>query len=250
MKISRFLPCCLLALTEIIYLSSCAPAYVPNAFNVPLIKNEHQTSIAVYGGTSGFDAQVSGAVYKHLALMGNYSHANNPQTGKDSSGFRKHNFSEAGIGYSFLKEEKPICLEVFTGYGEGNSSSRAASGGLYVNKGDVVSGDYSRYFIQGDFGFTSSIVEVGVAVRGSYVDFTNYSVDRNASSSYYHNLADWYIEPAGFVRVGYKFIKAQFQIGASIRTDFASVPIPKFTSAPFYISGGLYFTLFRKWDKK
>jgi hypothetical protein len=249
MKTARLILLYVSVAIGIIQLPSCAPAYVPNAFNIPLVKNEHQVSLAAFGGTNGFDAQVSGAVYKHLALMGNYSHANNPQTGKDSSGFRKHNFTEGGIGYSFLKEEKPICLEVYTGYGMGNSASRAASSGLYVNKGDVVSGDYSRYFLQADFGFTSSIIEVGAAVRGSYVDFVNYSVDAGGSSKSYHNLADWYIEPVGFVRVGYKFIKAQFQIGASLRSDFLSVPTPKFTSEPFYISGGLYFTLFRKWEK-
>jgi hypothetical protein len=229
-------------------LFSCAPAYIPNAFNAPLIKSKNEVNISGYGGTSGLDAQVSASVIKHVAVMADYSYTNRKNTGKDSSGFRNHNFFEGGVGYYMAPENKKTSLEVWGGFGTGSSAAKAASSGLYTSKGDIVSGYYSRYFLQVDYGYRAKIIETGFAVRGSYVNFSNYT--NSSTNMTYRGLDDVYIEPMGFVRVGAEFIKFSFQVGGSIRPSFFNDAKPKFTTQPFYFTCGVHVTLNRKWEDK
>jgi hypothetical protein len=229
----------------IIKLTSCAPAYIPNTFNAPLIKSKNEVNASAYLGTNGLDGQVSAGIVKHLAIMCDYSYTNRSKTGIDSTGFRKHDFFEGALGFYHNPENKKICIEAWAGYGNGNSAVKADKGGLFNSKGDVVVGTYSRYFVQADFGYRNKVVETGVAVRGSYVNFSNLTNVRTNITR--NSLDNWYVEPAGFVRVGGKSIKFSFQIGASIRVTNLD-QTPRFTNQPFYCSVGLHLTLNRKWE--
>ena len=229
-----------------IYLSSCAPTYIPNAINAPLMKNAGEVNAAVYAGTNGVDGQASVAIINHLGVMADYSYGNRTNTGTDSTGFRNHEFFEGGIGYFLAPLSKTTCFEVWGGYGEGNSAAKADKSGLYVKKNDIVSGNYSRYFLQVDYGLRTKKFEIGFAARYSYVNFSSY---RNSNSiTTYHGLDESYVQPTGFIRVGGKHIKFTTQMGLSVRTSFFNDEKPKFRSQPFYISFGLQATLNRKWE--
>jgi hypothetical protein len=249
MHIKQITTCFFILAVALLGLQSCAPSYIPNVFNAPLIKSKNEVNAAVYGGTNGLDAQISAGVIKHVAVMADYSYTHRTKTGTDSSGFRNHQFFEGGIGYYYAPETKKTCFEAWTGYGTGNSNVKASTVGLYNAKGDVISGDYSRYFVQADFGFRSEIVETGFALRGSYVNFANYTNSSRYNFTY-HGLDEFYLEPMGFVRVGAKFIKFSFQVGASIRTSIFTENYPKFLNQPFYTSVGIHATLNRKWTDK
>lgn len=229
-------------------LFSCAPAYIPNAFNAPLMKDKNEINVSGYAGTSGLDAQASASIVKHVAVMCNYSYANRKKTGIDSTGFRKHDFIEGAFGFYASPKEKKTCLEVWAGAGWGSSGAKADRGGLFNSKGDIVLGYYNRYFLQVDYGFRSRIVEVGFAIRGTYVNFTNlYNV---TSDRTYRGLDNVYVEPAGFVRVGAPFLKFSFQLGGILRTSALTDTNPHFTTQPFYMTVGIHFTLNRKWEEK
>ncbi|HWY10076.1 MAG TPA: hypothetical protein VN026_02065 [Bacteroidia bacterium] len=238
----------IIGIIAVFNLFSCAPAYIPNAFNAPLMKDKNEVNVAGYAGTSGLDAQASASIIKHLAVMCDYSWTNRSRTGIDSTGYRKHDFFETGIGFYASPKEKKTCFEVWAGTGWGSSAAKADKRGLFNRKGDVVAGYYNRYFLQFDYGFRSKIVEVGFAIRGTYVNFTNlYNVTSDVS---YRGLDNVYVEPAAFVRVGAPFLKFSFQVGGVIRTSAFSDINPKFTTQPFYLTVGAHLTLNRKWEDK
>ena len=73
-----------------------------------------------------------------------------------------------------------------------------------LKPGDVVTG---RVASLADFG---AFVDLGGAVRYSYVDFYKFSSDRQDIEPVEH-IYNHFIEPTFFVRVGYKYVKWHFQ---------------------------------------
>jgi hypothetical protein len=74
MKDLTFNPIALLLYAgAVVYLTSCAPAYVPNALNTPLFNNKGEIHIAANTGISGFDPQLAYAVTDNIGVMVNGS---------------------------------------------------------------------------------------------------------------------------------------------------------------------------------
>ncbi|HRC89903.1 MAG TPA: hypothetical protein PK910_07795, partial [Bacteroidales bacterium] len=88
-----FLLCAFVALI----INSCAPAYVPNVLNAPMLTNKNEVQAAVYIGTSGFDPQIAWAPTNHIGVMANASFMNS--TSDSTENYHKHNFFEFGAGY-------------------------------------------------------------------------------------------------------------------------------------------------------
>lgn len=76
---------------------ACAPAYVPNVINVPMMDESGEIQIAAYGGTSGYDVQTAYALNDHIGFMLNWSY----QDTKSDSIINQHyhQFLEFGTGY-------------------------------------------------------------------------------------------------------------------------------------------------------
>lgn len=204
---------------------SCAPAYIPNVANVPLLTNKGESQIGLYAGFSGLDIQYTTAPANHFGIMINSSFMNS--TNDPQKNYHKHIFAEGGIGY-FNKTKGNLSYELFSGYAYGIVDvSTVFLGTTYLTKATI-----SRYFIQPDIGFSSKLFEISFTPRTVFVNSVS-DID-NAQKA---NL--FFVEPILTMNLGYKKAYLQFQAGTSLSLDNN---IPEwFTSEPIIFSMGLHF---------
>jgi hypothetical protein len=200
--------------------SSCAPAYIPNVINTPLLSNKGEFQAAVYTGTSGFDPQLAYAVSDHVGLMLNGSFAS--RTNDSTDDYHKHQFVEIGTGY-YTKIGTEGRFETFGGFGYGKVKVNDDND-LWLAHSDVNS---IRLFIQPAFGLTSDFFDGSAAMRFVFLDLYQGSVKGS----------DFFIEPVVTCKLGFKYVKAVFQTGFSLRTFSSSSNY--FNYQPFIISIGL-----------
>lgn len=221
-------------LFSILLFNACAPAYTPNVVNAPLLNNKNETQISLHAGFSGTDAQIAYAATDHIGLMLNWSYRNN--TFDTSSSYHYHNFIEGGVGYytSFSSQGK---FEAFAGYGYGNVD-------VQINNSvgtSLVQASYSRFFLQPNLGFTSQMFDVGVAPRFVYVLM-------KPEQFQYSTINKFFVEPTGFLRLGFKYFYLTSQAGISI-------PLSGYESSdwfnynPFIFSFGMQIKLFKIYDE-
>ncbi len=177
-------------------ITGCAPMYIPNKVNTPLLSHKGESQVGGFIGSSGFDPQLSYAVTDHFGLMLNGSF----QAGKDSTN-NKHNFLEIGGGY-YRKLSERGRFEVFAGYGAGNVQA-SYDNGIFRAYSDA---NVQRFFIQPDVGLTTRVVDAALAMRFVVV---------NARQNQF-NLTRSFLEPAITIKLGYKYIKLVYQLGVSM----------------------------------
>ena len=192
--------------------------------------------IAAYGGSNGFEGQFAYSITDHIAIMANGSYQSNTDDSIHLETYHKHLFGEFGGGY-YTKLGSIGRLGCYGGYGIGQAET--GYNYTFINHySGVVNGLYERFFIQSDFGLTSTfdIVTSGVSARGSYVHFYKFTSDKQEFKT---SVSNYYFEPAVFVRVGWKYVKIQFQFSGSILMN----DNPEFDNQPYMFSGGLVFTI-------
>lgn len=212
---------------------SCAPVYVPNVINAPMLSEKGEMDAGINLGTSGFDAQFSFAVADNLAIMANGSVAHNDST-ETSDSFHQHVFGEAGFGYFMPFKEKGR-LETFVGYGLGKSKSSDEYS--FINNTTVrAAGYYHRVFVQSNVGFAGDIFESGFCLRAAYLHFNRFEY---AGMEYLEPSNNLFVEPAIFLRLGWKYMKLQTQLGFSYPVtsayDFSIQPVMFSIGANFSI---------------
>ncbi len=187
----------------------CAPAYIPNAVNVPLLSNQGQFQGSVYSGTSGYDIQTSYALTGNLGLMANGSFYSNTE---DSTGdYSKRNFWEGGAGY-YKVFGGAGRFETYGGYGQGTSTYRN-SYELFGSQEVIATGDYRRFFIQPSIGTATDFFDAALSLRTCYVNF--YRI-KSGDLSLDHSVDGVFIEPTVTARLGYKHVKFLAQMGYSL----------------------------------
>lgn len=184
----------LVLLSVILSFTSCAPVYVPNTLNTPMLSEQGDLSGAVYGGTAGFEIQAAYAATDHLGVMFNGSFVNGAQS---DDVVHDHNFMEVGAGYYHAYGDRNS-FEIFGGVGLGDSRNRR-SGNVGVSSKNV------RLFIQPSFGIESDVLDGSAAVRLAYVSVETNGVVESAV----------FYEPALTAKLGYKNIKGTIQLGYS-----------------------------------
>lgn len=199
-------------------INSCAPAYVPNVINAPLLTNKGEVQISLHAGTSGFDPQAAYAITNHLGVMANASFMNS--TSDTTDNYHKHGFMELGAGY-FTNFGGRFKFETFAGYGAGKIEA------YYENEqwDSFAKTDVSRYFIQPSLGITSKVVDFGISARFALVNMKQDIVSETALM----------IEPAATLKVGWDHIKAVAKVGFSAPVDKSIT----FNYQPLMISLGL-----------
>lgn len=225
--------------------SSCATVYyAPNTHNIPLLKE--QGEVKIQGGigmaqdvrTTEF--QGAFAVTDRFAVMSNYSYFYGRGEGLFELQNDNAHLLEVGGGYTLPFANDNLIFEVYGGYGFGTGTTWSDPGNT----------DFSlnRFFIQPDIAFSSDILDAGFSLRGAFHNY--YSVQHNPEVmvTQPHVLQEgsnyFMAEPAVFVRVGYRFIKAQMQAGWSVNlTD------PAFRQQPFLISGMLVIDIRKSFFK-
>jgi len=201
----------------VISLYSCAPSYVPNVINTPLLNNKNEIQASVYGGTSGFDPQLAYAITNNIGVMLNGSFENRSDTTND---FHKHNFVELGVGY-FNKFNNNGIFEFYGGYGFGKLQVKYEDG-IFNSYSDVKT---NRIFFQPAIGLTAKSVDFSFSSRFVLVGFEQNVLKYNRS----------YIEPAFTIKAGFKYIRFVTQMGYSIPLNSNNIV----DSQPFMFSIGV-----------
>ncbi|MBN2272801.1 MAG: hypothetical protein JXK95_00590 [Bacteroidales bacterium] len=218
----------LLGALTVLYASSCAPAYVPNVINTPMLSNKGEFQATVNAGLAGFDPQLSYAITDHIGVMLNGSFAN--RTSDSTDDFHKHIFVEIGSGY-YKKIGTSGRFEAYGGAGFGKLQAEYENE-LWMARSDVNS---LRFFIQPAIGASTDIFDGSFAAR-----FVVLNLKQESESN-----TGIFIEPALTAKVGYKYAKAVFQFGLALPLNSNTI---EFNYQPFLFSVGLQATLGRKWE--
>ncbi|MDF3076352.1 MAG: hypothetical protein K0S09_241 [Sphingobacteriaceae bacterium] len=192
------------ALGGMFFLSACSSAYIPNVPNTPMLSAKGELNadahITLKGNTSFNSAY---AVADHIGILLNGSIMNSERKNKDF----KHNLLETGAGYftTFGAENNRI-LEVYTGFGSGNSDRtfrNETSAGITSDRQEAK---FGKWFAQvnysskdkGDFKLFGKTfpISYGTALRISYVnmkDFTRNGIAQPTEDNIF-------LEPVFFTR--------------------------------------------------
>lgn len=232
----------LLVLAVALMLASCAPVYVPNARNAPLLTRAGELQGSIQFG-NGIDAQGAVAVTNNIGLMGNFSYANNKSPDpNDLDDYHRHKFFEGGIGY--FQNEGKWCYEIFAGYGKGEGSSYDTYDFWISNNSPVMAtGKFERYFIQPAFGLNKKVMHVAFVPRISIVDFTEFDSDDAIAPYIANDDPKIFFEPAvvGRVNLMNNHMFFTFQAGLSLATTklyYEHRPVQISTGIGFRIGGG------------
>lgn len=211
-------------------INGCAPAYVPNVINTPLLTNKGEIQAAIHSGISGTDPQFAYAITDNIGVMLNGSFAN--RTLDSTNNFHKHEFIEIGTGY-YTKIGESGRFETFTGYGFGKLKANFGND-LWITYTDVNS---SRIFIQPTIGASTDIFDGSLSSR--FVMVTMHQDSKRSS--------EYFIEPVITSKVGYKYVKAVFQIGLSIPLNSEEI---NFSYQPLIFSVGVQGYINKKHETK
>jgi hypothetical protein len=222
--VTLFMNYLLLACTIYCFIS-CAPAYVPNTLNTPLMSNKGEVHAAVNYGLSGFDPQAAYAITDHIGIMVNGSFRNSTSDSSDS--YHKHIFVEGGGGY-YTKIGGIGRFETYGGYGYSRLQAYFDSD-IWTNFTDVSS---NRFFLQPAIGISTQVFDGSFATRLVMVDMHQGGTQKTG----------FFIEPALTLKLGYKYVKGLLQFGLSFPMDSEGYD---FNHQPFLFSIGLQTTLNR-----
>jgi hypothetical protein len=228
--------CFACAVVAALCFSNCAPVYIPNTVNAPLFKEKGELMEAGFGGTNGYDVQLAYALTDHVAIMANGSYQSKEFDSLSVNDFHKHYFGEIGAGY-FTQLGERARFDCFGGYGFGQSET-GYDFKFFTQQTGAAKGLFDRYFIQADIGTSSNFdyVNMGVGIRGTFVNFYKFT---RGTEVYDNPQSNIFVEPAVFIRAGWKYIKFQFQFAGSISTQ----ENPAFNNQPFSVSAGLVFNI-------
>lgn len=209
----------------IMLVTSCTPVYIPNVVNMPLLNETGEIQASVHTAVGGIDVQTAAAITDRLGMMVNANFQDkNIFSGE---GYRKNAFGEFGLGYRTDISDNGR-FEIFSGFGYGKTKARYPDNEFYWKQTlDIQS---LRLFIQPTIGFTSDVVDFGLAPRMAYLTL-------NESGARY---SGFFVEPAFMLKLGYKYVKLLFQAGISLPAYRNSL---QYDYNPFIGSFGLQFAI-------
>ncbi len=190
----------------VICFASCAPYYIPNSINVPLLNKKGDAQLNIDAALSGFNQQLAYAATDNIGIMfnSNFSLKNN-----SLDIIKKHNFFELGIGYfSLLKEDWKFEVYGGGGFGKNIIVDPLSSFFSMNNHIDIRS---QRFFIQPSIAYSIENFDIAFSTR---VAFLNYKDLKNNIKPSFNQ----FIEPALTLKFGIKEIKFLMQGGISIPT--------------------------------
>lgn len=213
----------LATIAALIYFNSCAPLYVPNVVNAPMLSEKNDINASLHFGLSGTDVQSAFALTDHIGIMVNGSYMN--QTSDSADNYHKHILIEAGVGY-FERLGKYGIFETYGGYGVGRINSHQNSGDFSSFSDTYV----NRIFIQPSVGFKSNYFEFAFAPRTVWAFVSQGNVRKTG----------FFLEPTLVLKAGSPILKLVTQFGLSFLMNSSS---SSFNYQPFLFSFGLQFRL-------
>ena len=212
---------------------SCSPEYIPNMVNSPMFTNAGEFQATLATGTSNLDGQVAFAVTDHIGIMANGSYGN--ETSDSSDQYHKHAFIEGGGGY-YDKFGEIGRYEIYGGYGFGRVE------GYFENLFDenLTNAHYNRFFIQPGIGISTGIYDGSFSPRFSMVQMNPKGI------TFENDNYKIFFEPVITSKVGFKYVKFVFQIGASL--PVSGDDDLGFDNQPFIFNIGINLNLGRLYD--
>jgi hypothetical protein len=211
---------CLIILS--LLLTSCAPIYIPNNINTPLLSRKNEATINLAAGQNGADCQLSYAVSDNIGVLLNGSYLLSDKKGNSGNNDtyqQKQNYIEAAVG-SFGEITENAVVETYLGIGYGKSASSDSY--LFDDSKKIYGeGEFYKIFLQTDIGMKGKFFEGGIALRSAYIKFDKISYESNYPAD--KKFDSIFLEPAVFMRVGSPNFKIQTQVGFSSklsRKDF------------------------------
>ncbi|MCW3127095.1 MAG: hypothetical protein JWO03_2753 [Bacteroidetes bacterium] len=240
-----------IGLITILSLDSCTHYYyAPTSHNIPVFKekNEVRASVGLIKGdeVTGCDIQAAYAMTKESAILANASIIDPGQAGGHGQLY------ELGAGYfkpipssnTFLNHR--FVFEVYGICGIGNAKNYYGNTGFNYNEYPdyYISANLLKGYIQPSIAFSTNFIDV--IASGKIGVLHSFGVKRHMPDSVYNaqgqnnsdgqrtvvddvrilnaNKASFFFEPAVTLRLGYKYVKFQFQAGWSvIASDFQKV---------------------------
>ena len=228
------------AITIIILMlsQSCRPLYVPNAQNVPILKEKNDISVNI-----GFnDLQGAVAVSNNIGIMLN-GYTNNIDLGFDWDDDEKTNrsFIEAGAGY-FTQLSGSSVFEIYGGAGLGSFSlEKSDSGGAY-------SANNSRFFIQPGISFSSNAIDLVISCRFVKYGINDPDLSRYNTQGFFskdisdaHNNSYYFAEPALTLKAGWRQVKAFMQLQVPKQLNSPMIDVDGAISLGVYLNCGERF---------
>lgn len=212
----------IISIAATIYFNSCAPLYVPNSVNTPMLNEKGDFNAAASYGLAGLDLHTAYALNDKIGIMVNGSYMN--ETSDSTDNFHKHIFVEAGAGY-YKTFGKFIQFETYGGYGIGRINSYQTSGGFSSFANTYV----NRLFLQPSIGFKSDYFQLAFAPRTVCAFVSQENINKTGI----------FIEPTLLLKVGSPTIKFITQFGLSYMLNDYST---SFNYEPFIFSFGLQYS--------
>jgi len=201
--------------------------------NSPMFSNAGEFQATVATGTSNFDAQTAVAISDHIGIMINGSYGD--ETSDSTDDFHKHGFIEGGVGY-YNKFGGKGRYEIYAGYGLGKVD------GYFKNAifdSEITNAKYNRIFIQPGIGISTGIYDGSFSPRFSFIQMNPTGTNFDPGS---YNV---FLEPVFTSKIGFKYVKFIFQIGASFPFGDENV---NFDHQTLIMNVGLNINLGRLYD--
>ena len=191
----------------LMHFTSCVHYYyAPNAQNVPLLKEKNDTKllVAVSGGDefTGFEAQFSRAVTDKIGVMANFIAGGGSEESNNESGSGL--LFEIGAGY-YKPIGQKFVFEAYGGIGYGGVKNKYKPETSKVN--------FTRFFVQPSFGFTTRGFEIALSSRIAGLNYHSITSSSQIYDIEYikdHKFSVLF-EPALTIRGGWDKVKLQLQ---------------------------------------
>ncbi len=203
---------------------SCAPLYIPNVVNTPMVKEKKDLNASAHIGTSGYDFQGAYAITNSIAVILNTSYL---KSDKDSltDDYHKHLFLETGIGY-YKPLGKHFLFDTYCGYGIGKINSYQ-SVDIFTSYANTY---VNRFFVQPSVSFVCPYFEAALTPR-TVMAMVSQSTGRQAG---------FFIEPCIVLKTGLPNVKITTEFGLSYMLNQYD---NSFNYQPFIFSIGLQYSL-------
>lgn len=237
----------------LILLGSCSNYYyIPNSHNVPLFKEKNEIKAAINGSTGddfgGVEVQAAYSPADNIGVIGNFMHGGGGQSGFSGKG-GEGTLGELGVGY--FTSQSNFVFETYGGVGFGNVENRYHENDTYAGRSQF---NLMRVFVQPNIGFSHDIVDIAFSTRFCYLTYNNLRVrdaglmqpgTYNEVMRVAANPNNILVEPAILIRLGWRFVKFQFQTTYSANLSNSALPMKQ-----VLFSGGLHFSFAERFFPK
>jgi len=217
-----------------VVISSCSPEYIPNMVNSPMLSNAREFQATIATGTSNLDLQTAYAITDNVGIMFNGSYGN--ETNDSTDDYHKHAFIEGGVGY-YDKIGTMGRYEIYGGYGFGRVEGTFENN---VFDDNITDAHYNRFFIQPGIGISTGIYDGSFSPRFAMVQMNPKGID------FENDNYKVFFEPVITSKVGFKYVKFVFQVGASL--PISGDDNLGFDNQPFIMNLGINVNLGRLYD--